>query len=555
MIQLESYNLKIVMILTIGFAFASILGYITQRIKFSPILGYLIAGYLIGPYSPGVVVDMQMSEQLAEIGVILMLFSVGLHFQWKDLIKVRNIAIPGALVQTTIATCVGTALLYSIGWSIYAGIVMGLAIGVASTVVLVRVLSDNNLLDTIEGHICIGWLIIEDLITVFGLLLLPIIALTMQGTELSALGITGAIVLALLKFLLLALIALLWGRKLTTYLLLKVARTESNELFTLTILALIFVIATGSALLFGTSIALGAFMAGMVIGQTEARHQASANSLPLKDAFLVLFFLSTGMLFNPMTIVNYFPLFLAILGIVLIIKPLTAFFIVRILKYPVKTGVTIAIALAQIGEFSFILTEQALKFEILPDEGFDLIIACALVAISINPVLFRSIEWLSALLDINKTPIDMKEKEEKKNPAIIPNFRKALVIGFGTIGEAIVKTLESLGFFPTIIDNNMDIISNLRENKRDAVYGEASQEQVLKGAQIGAVQVIVVAIPDARTAKNIVKTAHQLNPKAHIWVQAKYASDRKAFHELGAHVICSEEETMKAFSTALSHRP
>lgn len=555
MVQLESYNLKIVMILTIGFAFASILGYITQRIKFSPILGYLIAGYLIGPYSPGVVVDMQMSEQLAEIGVILMLFSVGLHFQWKDLIKVRNIAIPGALGQTAIATCVGTALLYSVGWSIYAGIIMGLAIGVASTVVLVRVLSDNNLLDTPEGHISVGWLIIEDLITVFGLLLLPIMALALQGTELSAAAIAGSIILALSKFLLLALIVLLWGRKLATYLLLKVARTESNELFTLTILALIFVIATGSALLFGTSIALGAFMAGMVIGQTEARHQASANSLPLKDAFLVIFFLSTGMLFNPAAIVNYFPLFLAILGIILIIKPLTAFLIVRMLKYPVKTAVTIALALAQIGEFSFILTEQALKFEILPDQGFDLIIACALVSIALNPMLFRSIEWVTAMLEINKTAIEMEEKGNGKEPVAIPNFRKALVIGFGTIGEAVVKTLERLGFFPTIIDNNMDIVSNLRENKRDAVYGDASQDQVLKGAHIGATQVIIVAIPDAKAAKNIIKTAHQLNPKAHIWVQAKYASDRKEFNELGAHVICSEEETMKAFSTALSKRP
>lgn len=382
----EYLNLKIVLILTIGFSLASILGYLTHRLKLSSILGYLIAGYAIGPYSPGFVADVKVSEQLAEIGVILMMFGVGLHFRLKDLIDVRNIAIPGAIGQTLIATIIGTLVVYLHGWSLEAGIIFGLAIGVASTIVLVRVLYDNNILHTQEGHICVGWLIVEDIITVIVLLLVPSLS---PGQDHSMQTILLSIVGALGKFVLLTFLMFTVGKYGVTLALSKVVSTKSDELLTLTVLALTFLIATSSTLIFGTSIALGAFIAGMVIGQTDIRNKVARNMLPIKDAFVVIFFLTVGMIFNPAAIFHDFILFISVLAIILLLKPLSAFLITYGSKYPVRVAATVSIALAQIGEFSFILSEEAMRYKILPDEGYDILVACALVSISINPILFR----------------------------------------------------------------------------------------------------------------------------------------------------------------------
>lgn len=379
------------MILTVGFGFASLLGYLSQRMNLSPLLGYLLAGYLIGPYFPGYIADMQLSEQLAEIGVILMMFSVGLHFKWQDLLNTSKIAIPGAIGQTLVATGFGAALIYSVGWSIEAGIIFGLAIGVASTVVLVRILSDNNLLNTSQGHIAVGWLIVEDMITVGALLLIPPLATSLGGTDMSLLQLGGAFALTLLKFAFLLLVMFTLGRQIVWYVFEKVRQTGSHELFTLTILAVTFIITTGSTLMLGTSIVLGAFIAGMVIGQTGMRQQIAATATPIKDTFVVIFFLSIGMLFNPAAIFTKFPLFCGTLAIILILKPLVAFLIAALMRYPFKTALTVALALAQIGEFSFILAEEATKFHILPDEAYDVIVACSLVSISINPLLFKSL--------------------------------------------------------------------------------------------------------------------------------------------------------------------
>jgi monovalent cation:H+ antiporter-2, CPA2 family len=383
----DSINLKIVLILAVGFGFSSILGYISQRAKLSPILGYLLAGYLIGPYSPGYIADMQLAEQLAEIGVVLMMFGVGLHFKLQDLLNTRTVAIPGAIIQTVTAAAAGTLLLWSIGWTLEGGFVAGIAVGVASTVVLVRVLTDNHLLQTTQGHIAIGWLIVEDIITVVVLLLIP--SLAHEGEAFSFLTLALTFGWALIKFAFLACFMFTVGQRLTAYILSKILQTNSHELFTLTVLAITFVIAVSSALLIGTSIVLGAFIAGMVMGQTKMRHQVSTNAMPLKDTFVVVFFLSIGMLFNPSAIWEHSLLFVSILAIILIIKPLSAFLIVKALNYPLNVALTVSLGLAQIGEFSFILAEEALKLKILPDEGYDLIVACSLVSISINPLLFK----------------------------------------------------------------------------------------------------------------------------------------------------------------------
>lgn len=387
--NMDTYKFGLIVTLTIGFTLAILLGYFSHRAKLSPILGYLLAGYAIGPFSPGFVANLEIAEQLAEIGVVLMMFGVGLHFRWEDLISVRNIAIPGAIGQTLVSALVGAGLVYSMGWTIHSGIILGLAIGVASTMVLVRVLTDNHLLKTREGHIAIGWLIVEDILTVFVLLLIPTLAAFSHGGELSAFSIAGTILYSLLKFIALILIMFTVGRKCVVYILSKIVLTNSHELFTLAILALTFIIAAGSAFLFGTSIALGAFIAGMVIGKTDVRHQVSLNATPLRDAFVVIFFLSTGMLFNPSVIYNHFFLFLGVLATILFVKPIVAYIITIAFRHPVRVASIIAVALAQIGEFSFILAEEASRVDLLPNEGYDAIVACALITIAFNPPLFK----------------------------------------------------------------------------------------------------------------------------------------------------------------------
>ena len=384
----EPIHLKIVLILTIGLSIATALGYLSHRIKLSPIFGYLLAGYCIGPYSPGYVADIVAAEQLAEIGVVLMMFSAGMHFKWQDLLSVKKIAIPGAIGQTLVSALIATILMYSLGWSLESGIIFGLAIGVASTMVLIRLLADNHLLKTQQGHITVGWLIVEDIITVAALLLIPTLAFS-PGKEVLLREITHSILITVFKFTVLIVLMFTLGRRVVSYLLSKIVLINSQELFTLGILAITFIISVGSAWLFGTSIALGAFIAGMVIGQSKVHHLVTIKVTPLKDAFVVVFFLSAGMLFNASAIVEHFNAFLGTLAIVLIAKPSAAFIISFMLKYPIKTSLTIAVSLAQIGEFSFILSEVATKFGILPSEGYDIIVGCALVSISINPLLFK----------------------------------------------------------------------------------------------------------------------------------------------------------------------
>lgn len=542
-------NLKIVLILTFGFSIAGLLGYITQKAKLSPILGYLLGGYLIGPYSPGFVADLAVSEQLAEIGVILMMFGVGLHFKLRDLLDVKTIAIPGAIGQTFSATVLGILLIYFYaGWSIEAGIILGLAIAVASTVVLVRVLSDNHLLKTPQGHAAVGWLIIEDLLTVLALLSIPILDSTSKGATLSLSYLGISIATILFKFILLVAIMFTFGKKIAEYFLMKVARTRLHELFTLAVMAIIFLIATGSTLLFGTSLALGAFIAGMVIGQTHVRHQALTNALPLTDVFVVIFFLSIGMLFNPTAIANNFFLFLGVLTIILIVKPLTAFFIVSILGYPFKTAITLAFALAQIGEFSFILSEEATRFNILPDDGYDIIVACALISISLNPLLFKLIDYLSIYREKKrKVPFSLQKViEESASP-------KAIVIGYGNIGKNIAYLLKEKGYTPIIIDLNIDTISDLISKNQYAIYGDAVHRNILESAQIDKASVIFITISNIEAVSLIGKMARTLKKNIPIIAKTTSISDKRTLQKLNIQTVCNEEEIGNAFKKIVNN--
>ena len=368
------HNIDLILTLTGGLTAALGLGFATQKLKLSPIVGYMLAGILVGPFTPGYVADKEIATQFAEIGVILLMFGVGLHFHLKDLLAVRKVAIPGAVVQIAAATALGAIVTRMFGWSWTAGIVFGMAISVASTVVLTRVLADNRALHTPTGHIAIGWLIVEDLFTILVLVLLPALFDTGEGS--SGRSVVATFAWALIKLTALIGFALVAGQRIIPWLLGYIARTGSRDLFTLAVLVLALGIAVGSAQLFGASMALGAFLAGMIVGQSEFSARSASEALPMRDAFAVLFFVSVGMLFDPYKVAEGWPLILATLGIVIIGKPLAAIVVVLLFRRPLRSALSIAVALAQIGEFSFILASLALGLNILPPEATNALGGC-----------------------------------------------------------------------------------------------------------------------------------------------------------------------------------
>src|SRR5688572_9675087 len=363
------HELELIPMLAVAFTVALALGFLTHKLGLSPILGYLLAGIVVGPYTPGFVADTRIAGELAEVGVILLMFGVGLHLHVKDLLAVRSIAIPGAIVQITVATALAAWIAVLAGWTWPMGVVLGLAISVASTVVLMRVLVDNEVLDSPQGHIAVGWLVVEDIITVLILVLLPVASTSMLGGAIVTGTLLTSIGASLLNLAILVILILLVGVKVIPWLLTRIARTRSRELFTLAVLALALAISVASARFFGASMALGAFLAGLVVAQSQVSDQAAADALPMRDAFAVLFFVSVGMLFDPTYLLTRPGLVLAILGVILLVKPVTALVLVIGLGYSVRTALTVAIGLAQIGEFSFILANVALQLDLLPREG------------------------------------------------------------------------------------------------------------------------------------------------------------------------------------------
>lgn len=540
-------SLLIVGILTIGFTLASFFAYVMQRLRLPSILGYLLAGFVIGPYSPGFVANAAITEQLAEIGVILMLFGVGLHFKIEDLIHVKNIAVPGAIGQTFVAAILATIVLYSLGWSLESGLIMGLSIGVASTVVLVRVLTDNNVLNTTKGHIAVGWLVVEDIFTVIVLILLPTIAAFAAGESPSLMNIGGSVLFVIGKFCALALFMFTWGHRIIDYVLKNVARLRSQELFTLTIISLIFLIAAGSAVVFGTSIALGAFIAGMVIGKTTLRHQAAANALPLKDIFAVIFFLSVGMLFNPMAIVEDTSVFMWIIFIILVVKPVVACLIAMVLGYSLNIALTVAISLAQIGEFSFILAEEAMNLDLLPEKGFDILVACALISISLNPLLFQMLGSFESM--IHKIPLfnRYRRKIPKHSEDRQARSSKVLVIGFGPIGKEVSKIVRASGFVPIIIEQNIDTVSSM-ERDYTILFGDAAESNILKDAHIEEASHLLITIPDTTKMIKIIHAARHANPDIKIIARIQYKSEEHLLKDLNVTYICTEVEALTAFT-------
>lgn len=525
------HSLDLILTLAGALSAALVLGLLTQSLRLSPIVGYLLAGVFVGPFTPGFVANARLAEQLSEIGVVLLMFGVGLHFHAEDLLRVKKVAIPGALLQVAVATGLGTLVARGFGWSTGAGVVFGLAISVASTVVLVRVLSDNDALHTPSGHVAVGWLVVEDIFTVLVLVTLPVFAL--KGEEPSfrniALGLGGAAIRIA------AVVAMTWaiGRFLSPRLLGHVARTRSRELFTLAVLVLALGVAVGSATLFGVSMALGAFLAGMVVGQSEFSFRAASDALPMRDAFSVLFFVSVGMLLNPGKLVELAPLILGSVAVVIIGKALAAYAAVRLLRRGVETALVVAVALAQIGEFSFILAALGRDLDMLPVEASQVLVATSIVSITLNPLLFRAIRPLTRRLahDAAAAPLPPEETSAAHS---------AVVVGYGPVGRTVARVLRENGVAPTIIELNHETVRALQEQGLRAVYGDASQPTILEHAGIRSADTLVFAA-SGTPPEAIVKAARELNPQVRIIARSTYVRDVSAAKLAGADLVVTAE--------------
>src|SRR5436190_8977629 len=439
------HSVDLILTLSAGLIGALTLGYITHRLGWSPIVGYLLAGVLLGPHTPGFVADRHLANQLAEIGVILLMFGVGLHFRLKDLMAVKTIATAGSVVQGAIATLLGALICVALGWSWPAGIVFGLALSVASTVVLTRMLQDNNQLQSPAGRIAMGWVVVEDIRTVFVLVLLPVLFGNTPGLSL-------AVTLAAAKLIAFVALILIAGARAIPWILEKIAATHSRELFTLGVLAIALGIAVVSTNFFGVSMALGAFLAGVVVGQSDFSARAGAEALPMRDAFAVMFFLSVGMLLEPQQILAHPVLTAATLAVVLVGKPLAAFAIVMLLGYGINVGIGVAIALAQIGEFSFLVAVLGRDLGILPEAMINPLVTTALASIILNPTLYRS---------LTKRGFGPRIRESHAAKATVAH--RAIVVGYGPVGRTVTHLLLRRGIEPTIIEMNLETFRMLQQ--------------------------------------------------------------------------------------------
>jgi CPA2 family monovalent cation:H+ antiporter-2 len=528
--------------IAIGLTAAFIGGLIARRVGLPAIVGYILAGVVVGPFTPGLVADPTIATELAELGVILLMFGVGIHFSFGDLLAVRNIAIPGAVIQITVATVLGILLGIALGWGFGGGLVLGLAISVASTVVLLRALEDRGELDTQQGRIAIGWLIVEDLFTVVVLVLLPTIAPLLGATPTGAHAVAagspgvealGAVLLALVKAGLFAVLMIVVGARFVPWLLLVVARLGSRELFTLAVLAIALGIAYISSAVFGVSFALGAFLAGLVVSESDMSHQAAAEALPLRDAFAVLFFVSVGMLLDPTFVVaNPVPI-LALLALIVVAQPLAAFAIVAVFGYPTRIGLTVAAALGQIGEFSFILATLGLSLGLLPDDGFQLVVAGALLSIAINPVLFGAIGPLERRLRGNGLLGRLQTRRVGDLVALPEPEREtlrlhAIISGYGRVGRLIGPALERRGFRYVVVTQQRDEVDRLRRQGISAIYGDAANAEVLEMAGLDHARLVVVATSDPNETRLIVERVRAANPNVDLVVRTH--SDTEAAH-------------------------
>jgi CPA2 family monovalent cation:H+ antiporter-2 len=550
-------NLDLILTLTAALTAVLAFGYVTHRLRLSPIVGYLLAGVLIGPHTPGFIGDVHVAQQLAELGVILLMFGVGLQFHLKDLLAVKGIAIPGAIGQSVTATVLAVAVFAGFGIPWQTGAVIGMAMAVASTVVLMRVLMDADMLNSPQGHVAVGWLIVEDIFTVVLLVLIPVLGsgLGQEGAKTAdGSGLWATLGLALLKLGALVAIVLLAGSRVIPRVMVHIARLRSRELFTLTVLAISMAIAAGSYFFFGASMALGAFLAGMVVAQSPVSHQAAADALPMRDAFAVLFFVSVGMLFDPSFLLSQPLMVAAGLGIILLVKPLTALIIVVLLGHSARTAVTVAIGLSQIGEFSFILSDLARQHALMPEAGHNVLVAAAIISITLNPLWFRALpkmeSWLKARPRLWHTLNNRAERRavasnraaaKRLAAADQSSTRLAIVVGYGPVGRSVHRLLREASLSTVVIDLNMDTVSSLKEGGEAAIFGDAAHETILEQAGMRRASHLILTLPQTSDRAAVVAAARNLNPNVPILVRARYLREREDLEQAGATAAVFEE--------------
>jgi monovalent cation:H+ antiporter-2, CPA2 family len=541
--------------LAIGLVLAFSLGVLAHRFKLPPLVGYLLAGIVLGPFTPGYVADQNIANQLAEVGVILLMFGVGLHFSLEDLLSVRGIAVPGAFAQGLVATPLGMALGWWLGWGTGAGVLFGLALSVASTVVLLRLLQERRLLETERGKITVGWLIVQDIAMVLVLVLLPGLAGLYKGLEAAPdlATIAGEVGIMLGKFAIFVAVMLIVGKKLIPGLLHYVAHTGSRELFRLAVLSIALGVAYAAAELFGVSLALGAFFAGMMLSESRLSQQAATESLPLRDAFAVLFFVSVGMLFNPSILVAASLALLATVLIILVGKSIAAYAVARLFGLPGPTALTISASLAQIGEFSFILAGLGLSLGLLPAEGRDLILAGAIITIILNPFLFAALDILLTRRDkavVDRPPTELVE--EKVTPTREPIRPTTLtdhvvLIGHGRVGSFISGVLGETKTPMFVIEDDKDLVAELKAQRIEGIAGNAADPELIAAANLGEARCLLVAIPDAFEGGQVVQQARAINPKLLIIARAHSEAEIEHLKKHGADlVVMGEHEIAKA---------
>jgi CPA2 family monovalent cation:H+ antiporter-2 len=527
--------------LTGALAVALVMGWITQRLGLSTLVGYILAGIVVGPHTPGFVADTRMAAQMAEIGVILLMFGVGLHFHPKELLRVWRIAVPGAVGQSAVAGIAGWAAARYIGWSHTAGIVFGMALAVASTVVLIRMLQQEDRLGSRDGHVAVGWLIVEDLFTVVALVVLPALA---DGTDASQTA--TAIVFAIGKAGIFAALVWLAGTRLVAPVMERIARTRSTELFTLTVFVVALGIAVFAAEGFHMSVALGAFFAGLVVGQSRIGTQAAADMAPFRDVFSALFFVSIGMLFDPAIFTSQ-PLLLALaVAIVLVLKPLAALVIVLVLRDTVRTALTVAVGLAQIGEFSFILAALGVSLRMLPPEGTDVLVATAILSIALNPLLFRALPWLEQRFAKRvPTPDENTAPDQSHNPPPGPVVPAPVVVsGLGELGRRFAERALARGMPIVAIDPQLERLESLRSAGASTVFGDAGRPEVLEAAGVPAARVVVVTNPTLAEKMRICSAVRRVNPRVAILAIAESEAERAWLHEFGVAFVTDVYDEM-----------
>jgi len=558
------HNISLITTIAAALGAGLLFGYIATRLKLPALVGYLAAGIIIGPATPGYVADAALAGQLAEIGVMLMMFGVGLHFSLEDLWDVRKVALPGAILQIAVATALGMGLAHFWGWTIGGGLVFGLALSVASTVVLLRALEERGILDSFNGRIAVGWLVVEDLVTVLMLVLLPALASSLGGEALDAasgghgggednLWVTLALTLGQVgAFIVLMLVV---GRKLFPWILWQVARTGSRELFTLCVIAAAVGIAYASTHYFGVSFALGSFFAGMVLRESALAHRAAEESLPLRDAFAVLFFVSVGMLFEPSVLTEQPLKLLAVVAIVVVGKSVAAFLLVLLLRYPAKTALMVSASLAQIGEFSFILAALGISLKLMPEEGQSLILAGAIISIALNPVVFLATKplerWLGKNLDL-AAKFDRSPDPLAELPMTTPHEHlrgQVVLVGYGRVGRRIAAVLKERGIAYVVAEQNREVVDQLRKEGTPAVAGNAGEPAVLIQAHIAHASILVIATPDTFHVRAMIETARALNPGIQTVVRTHNDAEADLLRsERAGEIFMGEQELAKGMT-------